>query len=164
MNFNKLDLKIKEQVHRELTDFASNLGGVNFLLKFVEDIKEEKTHPLLNKSSTYHFSKGKVLWNKLIYKDTLSLLSNTIKEEEKEDYFLNDFTKKKQKEIINMKKALKPVNIRIIPKDKKDGEGFSISIIDSKNEENIKISFMFKILFFYNVSFIKQAINYRIER
>jgi hypothetical protein len=163
MNFNTLDTKTKALVHTELKEFSQNLGGINFLLQLIEDIKKEKTHPLLNKTSIYHFSKGKVSWNKKIYKDTLELLLTTIKEEEKENYSLNNYKAKVQKSTVNMKKALKPVILKIEGKEESEDNYFNLNIIDSKNEDHIKISFFFKIIFFYNVSFAKEALNYKAE-
>lgn len=162
MNFNTLNTQTKKNIHNQLKQYCEDLGGVNFFLQLIEDIKKEKNHPLLNKTGIYHFSKGKVIWDKKIYKDTLDLLLVTIKEEEKEDYSISNYKPKMQKNILNMKKILKPVILNIKNKDD-NTVGFDLSIIDSENENNIKISFFFKIIFFYNVSFAKDALNYRIE-
>jgi len=163
MNFNHLDSKMKQKLHDEVTSNANNLGGKNFFLQLIEDIKKEKTHPLLNKSSKYHFSKGQIIWNKSIYKDTLVLLHDTIRAVEKDENFFSELKPKLQKTTTNMMKALKPVSIEIAPKDLKDGEGFDLNIIDSSDENNIKISMMYRIVFFYNIDFAKQALNYKPE-
>ena len=67
MNFNQLDEEEKKQLHTKAIDLAENLGGVNFFLQMIEDIKMEKPHALLNKSCVFHFSKGKLNWNKQIF-------------------------------------------------------------------------------------------------
>lgn len=160
MNFTQLDSKTQERLHEEITAYSDKLGGRNFFLQLIEDMKKEKTHPLLNKGCAYHFSKGKVSWTKSIYKDTLDLLTETIKKEEQDSKFFASLKPKQQKTTTNMMKALKPVSIQIKPKQRDDGEGFEINIIDSSNEEKIKISFIYKIIFFYNIDFAKQALAY----
>lgn len=160
MNFKHLDAQLKEQLHNELSEYAKNLGGTNFFLQLIEDIKKEKIHPLLNKTSIYHYSKGKITWNKSIYKETLALLHNTIRQEEKDEKFFETLKPKEQKNINNMMKTLKPILIDIEPKKALEGQGFSLSIIDSSNEEDIKISLIYKIIFFYNIDFAKQVLTY----
>lgn len=160
MNFKHLDSQTKEQLHNELSTYAKSIGGTNFFLQLIEDIKKEKPHPLLNKTSIYHYSKGKINWNKSIYKDTLELLSNTIRLEEKDEKFFDTLKPKVQKTTKNMMRALKPVVIEIKPKGDIEGEGFSLNIIDSSDEDDIKISLIYKIIFFYNIDFAKQALAY----
>ena len=70
MNFNQLDEEEKKQLHTKAIDLAENLGGVNFFLQMIEDIKAEKPHALLNKSCVFHFSKGKLNWNKQVFKES----------------------------------------------------------------------------------------------
>jgi len=161
MNFNQLDLQTKESLHQELNTYATKLGGKNFFLQLIEDAKREKTHPLLNKSCIYHFSKGRVSWSKSIYKDTLDLLIKTIKLDEADENFLKSINNKTNKKTLNMIRALKPVTIEIKPKQREEGEGFEISIIDASNEDEMKISLVYKIIFFYNIDFAKQALNYK---
>ena len=160
MNFKHLEIEQKEQLHKELTSYAQSLGGTNFFLQLIEDIKKEKPSPLLNKTSIYHYSKGKMTWNKAIYKDTLELLHSTIRLEEKDENFFESLKPRVQKTTKNMMRALKPVTIEVQPKSALEGEGFSLNIIDSSDEENIKISLIYKIIFFYNVDFAKQALTY----
>ncbi|AXX93182.1 hypothetical protein CPU12_05445 [Malaciobacter molluscorum LMG 25693] len=161
MKFKDLDEQTKEYLNTTLIDFANSLGGINFFLQLIEDIKKEKENPLLNKSSAYPYSKGRISWNKKIYKDTLVLLYETMKLEEKDSDFLQTLKPKAKKNTINMMKTLKPVLIDIKPKNELEGQGFSLNIIDSRNEEDIKISLLFKIVFFYNISFAKEVISYK---
>lgn len=163
MNFNQLDSQTKQQLHEQLKTAVESLGGINFFLQLIEDSKKEKTHPLLNKSSVYHFSKGKLSWNKAIYKDTLDLLIETIKKEEKDANFFENLKPKHQKNTINMMKALKPITIEIKPKKAEDGEGFILNIIDSSDAENIKVSMLYKMVFFYNIALAKEVFSYKPE-
>lgn len=163
MNFNQLDSKTQEQLHKEVSQNAEDLGGKNFFLQVIDDVKKEKIHPLLNKSGGYHFSKGKITWTKSIYKDTLDLLHETIKKEEADSKYFEGLKPKLKKTTINMMKTLKPVSIKIKPKQRDDGSGFELNIIDASNEDDIKISMMYKIIFFYSADFAKQALNYKPE-
>ncbi len=160
MNFNKLDSQTKEKLHNELLSYATNLGGKNFFLQLIEDVKKEKTHPLTNKSCVYHFSKGKLSWNKAIFKNTLDLLIKTVKEENSKEQ--EQQSQKTKKNIINMMKTLKPIMINVKPKHRDDGEGFSLNIIDTSDEKSIEISLIFKIIFVYNIDFAKQVLNYKV--
>jgi len=163
MNFNHLDSKMKQKLHEEVLSNANKLGGKNFFLQLIEDIKKEKTHPLLNKSSKFHFSKGQIVWTKSIYKDTLVLLQNTIRLVEKDENFFESLKIKAQKSTTNMMKALNPVSIEITPKDSKDGEGFTLSIIETNDKKKSEISMMYRIIFFYSADFAKDALNYKPE-
>lgn len=163
MKFSELNEDFKKKLHLELKANADSIGGINFLLSLKEDLKKEKPHALLNKTSIYHFSKGKVTWNKQLYKDTLDLLLETMKNEENSDYSIKDLKAKKQKNIVNMKKALSPVTINVQGKDVEE-EGFSFKIIDRIDDNNMKISFMFKIFFLYNVTFLKDILAYKVKK
>ncbi|RXJ87881.1 hypothetical protein [Arcobacter sp. CECT 8985] len=161
MKFKDLDEQTKEYLYTTLNNYANSLGGKNFFLQLIEDMKKEKENPLLNKSSAFHYSKGRVSWNKKIYKDTLVLLYETMRLEEKDSNFFESLKPKTKKNTINMMKTLKPVTIEIKPKDDEQTEGFSLCIIDSTDEENIKISLLFKSIFFYNINFAKDALSYK---
>lgn len=97
MRFKDLEEETKEYLNKEVTTLSNSLGGVNFFLQLIEDMKNEKINPLLNKSSTFHYSKGKVSWNKTIYKDTLVLLYETMKLEEKDKDFFENLKPKAKK-------------------------------------------------------------------
>lgn len=163
MNFNHLDSQTKKELHEEVLENANSLGGMNFFLQLIEDIKKAKGHPLLNKSNAFHYGKGKVSWNKDIYKDTLVLLHDTIKKSEKDENYFDELKPKHQKITTNMMKALKPIYIQVAPKDSNEGEGFELNIIDASNPDDIKISMMYRIIFFYNTDFAKDVMTYKSE-
>ncbi len=60
-----------------------------------------------------------------------------------------------------MLKTLKPIVLTIKPKNIKEGEGFTLAIIDTRDSEKTKISLMFKILFFHNIAFAKKALAFQ---
>jgi len=160
MNFNDLSNEEKEQLHVELTNNANSVGGKNFFLKMIEDIREEKPKALLNKSATFHYAQGKITWKKSIFKDTLTCLYDAMRREEKAGDMLNGINPKEYKAAMNMMRALKPVKVEVLPKPE-ECEGFSMEILDASQEKKTKISLMFKIIFFYNVDFAKQLLDYK---
>lgn len=159
MKFNDLSNEEKMKLHDALIKNANSVGGKNFFLQMCEDIRAQKTKVLLNKSAAYHYSKGKISWTKSIFKDTLTELYSAMKREEKTGDMLDGATPKEYKGTMNMMRALKPVQISVIPKDE-ENEGFVVSILDSSEVKKTKIDLMFKIIFFYNIDFAKEVLNY----
>ena len=84
MRFNDLDLETKKAVHNDLTTKANSIGGVNFFLKMIEDIREEKPSSLLSTTAVFNYSQGKISWGKSIYKETLTTLFLSMRKEEKD--------------------------------------------------------------------------------
>ncbi len=161
MNFIDLSNEAKEALHQELLTCATKLGGKNFLLQLVEDVKRTEQSPLVNKDKHFSFSKGFVSWNKVIYPETFDLLLTAIITEEREGDMLTGMKEKDQKRLVNMLKTLKPVELTIKPKNIKDGEGFSLLILDTSDASKTKISLLFKVLFFHNIAFAKQALSFK---
>ena len=157
MNFTDLSEKNKKLLHTEILSNAENIGGKNVFLQMIEDIREHEASLLSDKSKAFHFNGGNISWNKAIYKDTLALLFEVIKVDG--DMF-EGLKPKKQKTTLNMLKTLKPVIIRVKPKNMKDGEGFTLSIVKTDIKDNASISLMFKIIFFYHIGFAKEALAY----
>lgn len=159
MTFNSLDDETKTKLHEDITTCAQSVGGTNFFLTIIEDIKKENNHPLLNKSGAYHYSSGRISWGKQIYRDTFTLLQEGLKREESEGSMLAGLDAKTQKIVTNMMRALKPIEIKVSPKNRKDGEGFSFRIFEEVDGV-FKTSFLYKTVFFYNTSFAKEALGY----
>ena len=160
MNFNDLSNEEKQQLHVELTNNADSVGGKNFFLQMIEDIREEKPKALLNKTATFHYKQGKIQWQKSIFKDTLTSLYDAMRREEKTGDMLNDINPKEYKAVMNMMRALKPVKVLVSPKPD-ECDGFSMEILDASEDKKTKISLMFKIVFFYNVTFAKTVLEYK---
>ena len=136
MNFNDLDLKTKKELHEEVTQLATDIGGANVFLQMIEDIKKEQPHALLNKSCVFHFSKAKLNWNKQIFKESLTQLFSAMRKEEREGDMLNGLESKDYKETMNMMRTLKPITIRVTPKKNEELRGFAFSILDTSVEKN----------------------------
>ena len=160
MNFNQLDEEQKQQLHNQAMELATNLGGVNFFLQMIEDIKAEKPHALLNKSCVFHFAKAKLNWNKQIFKDSLDQLFTAMRKEERDGDMLNGLNPKDYKETMNMMRTLKPVSIKVTPKKEEELLGFTFSILDTSIEKKTKVSMIYKIIFFYHIDFAKDILTY----
>ncbi len=161
MNFNDLTTDEKENLHNELLNNAQSIGGKNFFLGMIEDIKLSKPNPLLNKTGIYHYGGGRIIWEKSIYKDTLTLLFDSLRKFEQDGSLVKGLNPRKHKTTTNMMKTLKPINIRVAPKNQKIGDGFSFPIFDKIDGENSTVSMMFKIIFFYNIDFAKKILSFK---
>ncbi len=163
MNFHKLETQTKIKLHKDLLSNAMSIGGKNIFLQLIEDIREIEENPLTLKTRVISYAKGKIKWNKAIYKDTHILLLEAIKKEEKDGNILEGLTPKKQKAMTNMLKTLNPLTFTIKPKNQNDGVGFTFKIIDFSDTKHTKIDMMFKIIFFYNIDFAKQVLRYEVK-
>jgi hypothetical protein len=155
MKFKELDKKTKQKLHEELSKYAQNVGGKNAFLTMIEDIRSIK-NPLLKKTNSLHYDSGKIYWNKSIFQDKNDLLFQTMKKIEIENSMTKGLNNYKIKKVTNMLKALKPVMFEVVPNDK-NLEGFKFYIITENNE----IDIIFKIIFFYNIGFAKEVLNYK---
>jgi len=160
MNYDNLTNEQKEEISKQIKNDVQSVGGTNFYLGLIENIRETKPNALLNKTAIFHYANGTINWEKSIYKETLTALFNAMKKEERDGDMLNDLKPRDYKNTMNMMKVLKPVTITIKPKDE-ELEGFSFSILDTSEAKNTKVSLAFKILFFYNIEFAKKALNFR---
>lgn len=160
MKFNDLDLNAKKVLNTQINEYANSIGGINSFLQMIEDIRAEKPNALLNKTAIYHYKNGKITWGKSIYKDTLTLLFSAMRKEDKDGDLLNGLNPKAYKETMNMMRALKPVTISITSED--NTVGFTVDILDSSEAKKTKVDLMFKIIFFYNIEFAKDALSYKV--
>ncbi len=161
MNFNDLPTQQKEQLHNTFIKNANSVGGVNAFLKMIEDIKTSKPKALLNKTAIFHYSSGRLLWEKSIFKDTLTILQSAMIKEEKSGDMIAGLDPKEYKSTMNMMRVLKPIKITIVPKDEAC-EGFEFMILDTTQEKKTKVTLDFKIIFFYNIDFAKSILNYKV--
>ncbi len=156
MSFNRLNQEQKEAISQELERIATGMGGKNAFLTMIEAIKESNEYPLTNKNQNFHYLDGKIVWNKVIYKVTFEALLKLIRNEEKEGEIFKGLTPKAHKEALNTLKTLKPIEITITPKE---GQKISCKIIERVDEKGATLSILFKILFFYNIEFVKKILN-----
>lgn len=160
MNFNDLSPQEQIKLHEELISYANGIGGLNPFLQMLEDIRDEKPKPLLNKTAIFHYSSGKILWGKSIFKDTLDTLYSAMVKEERDGDMLEGLSPKEYKNVMNMMRTLKPITVTVQPKDE-NGKNFEFMILDTTVEKKTKVSLLFKIIFFYNIDFAKQVLMYK---
>ena len=162
MNYDNLSNEQKQELKDTLNNYASKLGGTNALLTLIENIKKTKPNALLNKQATFKSDDMLITWQKSIYKDTLTTVFDAIKQEDKSGDMLRGLNPKEYKNTMTMMKILKPITINVQAKDESIG-GLNFTLLDTSVPKNTKISLIFKVLFFYNASIIKKAMNYKAE-
>lgn len=159
MDFNKLELTKKDSLHEEFNAYSKILGGDNFFLKTVEEIRDQKPNPMLNQTGTFHTTKAKITLSKSIYKDTLTALYEAIRREEKNGDMLDGATPKEYKATMNMIRTLKPVLVTFEAKE--SGLKFAFNILDTSIEKKTKVTFAFKAIFFYHLDELKKTLFYK---
>ena len=155
MKLTDLDKNTLLKLNTQLNDYANKIGGKFNFLQMLEDIRSIK-QPLLKKTASLHYDSGKIYWNKNIFQDKSDLLFQTIKKIEVDGDMYKNLNDYKKKKVINMLKALKPIIFEVVPNDE-NLEGFEFNLINENNE----ISMIFKIIFFYNIGFAKEILNYK---
>jgi len=156
MRFKNLTHEQQEALSQEVLDIAMAMGGKNIFLQMIEDIKESKEHPLTNKKQFFHYTYGKIEWNKFIYKATFDALLRLIRTQEKEGDIFHALSDKERKKALNTLKTLSPIEITITPQE---GSAFGCRIIERTTPNTTHISLLFKVLFFYNIDFVKKIVN-----
>jgi len=165
-NFNKQDEDTKAFMHLFMTKAANSVGGVNFLLLLIEAIRAKKPTPLMQKGTQIASNNTIIKWNKVLFKDKITVLENIInihKSSENPNFnILAEKNEKKKKAVVNMVKALSPVEFVVTPQNHNDGEGFSFKIFDVIDADNVKINPIFVALFFCSTEFTKKSLKYEI--
>ena len=159
MDFNKLDSTVKESLNNDFKAYSEILGGDNFFLKAVEEIREQKPNPMLNQTGVFHTSKVKITLSKSIFKDTLTTLFEAIRREEKNGDILDGANPKEYKSTMNMIRTLKPVTVTFEVKE--SGLKFTFNILDASLEKKTKVTFAFKAIFFYHLDELKKALFFK---
>ncbi len=159
MEFYKLDTKQKENVHTIVLEIAMSFGGKNSFLKVIEDMRREKTNPLVHQSSVFHHPNFKINWGKVIHKDSLTALFYAVKKEEKDGNILQNLAPKDFKTTLNMIKALKNIEFVVTPKVD-SVQSLTFPLFSEVNENDAKIGIVFKAFFFYPIEYLKKTLAY----
>jgi len=159
MDFNKLEESQKETLYQEIITYANCLGGKNFFLKMIEEIRAVKPNPLLNKTGTFHTSKAKISLSKSMYKETFNDLFDAIRKEEKSGDMLAGLAPKDYKTTMNVMRTLRNASISVESKEE-GNESFSFNILDTSEEKKTKVTFIFKIIFFYHLDEAKKVLAF----
>jgi len=159
LSYNSLDDLTKQNLKKEINDCALALGGKNHFLHLLEEIRKERHHPLMAKSSSFRFSYGTVKWEKVIFKDKVYLLIKMIKDRENNGNLMPKKGDRKYKTVLNLLRTLGPMKFEIRPKNNKDGDGFNLHPFDIIDENTSHLNFMFDVVFFLPIHIVKQVFN-----
>ena len=160
-DFNNLDSAQKSAYHDQLAGCAEAFGGVNYFLQLLEAIRKTKPHPLSAKHCEFRFSRGIVKWEKVIFKDKLTLLNNIRVTEREDGNLLPDREDKSYKKVLNLLRTIQPIEFTVMPKNNKDGEGFTFHAFDIIDKETTRINPVFDAIFFCSVDTVKKILTYR---
>jgi len=163
-NFNNQSQETKESLHLFMSKAAQNVGGVNYLLALIEAMRTKKPNPLMQKNCQIASNNTLIKWNKVVFKDKVDLIQSILiahrEAQEKDFNILSETNTKTKKNIINMSRALAPLEFVVTPQNPNDGEGFSFRVFDSLEDEVVKFNPIFIALFFCSNEFTKKAIKY----
>ncbi|MDF1877399.1 hypothetical protein JHD47_06170 [Sulfurimonas sp. SAG-AH-194-L11] len=166
-NFNKQNEDTKALIHLFMTKAAESVGGTNFLLELIEAIKSKKPSGLSEKNSQVASNHTIIKWNKVVFKDKVDLirtiLDNNRSSENPNLNILNEENTKKRKNILNMVRALTPLEFIVTPQNPKDGAGFNFKVFDATSETEVKFNPIFISIFFCSTEFIKKALKHHID-
>lgn len=157
MKFNKLSHDEKIEIQKNVNEFMDAVGGRNYFFTMIENIKESKQHPLLNKTGKYHFENGTITWGKEIYKDKIVSLKNRMIASE-DDNILNADTPKLKKEIVNAVKTLGKLDFIVHIKGE---EVFKFKPFITNSDDNIELNHFFQIVFFDSLNNTKRILDYK---
>jgi hypothetical protein len=157
MKFNTLSHDEKLDIQKLVQECIDIIGGKNYFFKMIEDIRQSKPHPLLNKTGKYHFTNGTIQWKKEIYKDKIDAIK-TILISNNEDNILSITNQKLLKDIKNSIKTLGKLEFVI---DTKDGKTYSFKPFKTISDENVELDPMFQIIFFDSLNNTKRILSYK---
>lgn len=161
MNFNALDDTSKSLVHNRLTECANSFGGASHFYQLLEAIRAAKPDALLAKNCAFHFDLGTVKWGKAIFEDKLKLLAKARLHEGKNNNLLPAEDDQAYKRVLNLVRALKPIEFNVKPKNIKHGEGFTVQPFEVIDETTTRMDPIFDILFFAGIDTAKKILKYK---
>ncbi len=157
MKFNNLSHEEKLDVQKLVTNCMDTMGGRNYFLNMIESVKEAHQHPLINKTSKFHFKYGTISWQKEIYKDKVETLKAMLIASDSNNILeCNDA--KMKKNIINMVRTLSKQEFTI---EVKDCESFSFKSFNAIDNNNVELDMFFQIIFFDSLNNTKRILSYK---
>jgi len=158
MKFNNLSHDEKLDIQKELLSLLETLGGKNHFLGLIESVKENKQHPLLNKTGKYHYPTGTISWNKEIYKDKILSIKNYLIKNSQEDNILNIPDAKMKKNILN---TIHTVGKLVFIIKTKDGKEYEFKAFNNVSENCVTLNPIFQIIFFDSINNTKKILSYK---
>ncbi len=163
MNFNNLDDESCTKQHIRLLECANTYGGMNYFLQLLEAMRATKPHPLISKNCNFYFALGGIKWNKVIFKDKLTLLLTARLTESKNGNLLPSPTDKSYKSVLNLIRTMGNIEFKVSPKNIKDGEGFTMTAFDTISEDVVRLNPVFDAVFFSSIENVKKVLNYKAD-
>ena len=160
-DFNKLSDEQKLQYHEQLLKSAEAFGGINFFLQLLEGVRKNKSHPLSAKTSTFNVDHGGIKWNKVIFQDKLTLLLKVRVNESEQGNLYPPEGSSAYKKVNNLIRTLSPIEFKVEPKYRKDGEGFTFKAFDKIDEKVTLLNPLFDAIFFCSLETVKKVLNYK---
>ncbi len=165
-NFNKQSADTKALIHLFMTKAAENVGGANYLLALIEAMKSKKPNALTLGAKQVSSNNTIIKWNKVIFKDKVDVIEKILvmhrSSDESDFNILNVENAKMKKNIINVIRALSPVEFVVTPQNQNDGAGFDFKIFDAVSNDDVKLNPIFIAMFFCSTEFTKKALKYEI--
>ena len=156
MKFNNLSHENKLKIKEIVLNCMNTVGGVNYFLGMIENIKESKQHPLTNKTGKYHFENGTITWGKQIFKEKVIALKNMLIQHD-DDNILTVSNEKLNKDIRNSVKTLGKLEFII---QIKDGNEFKFKPFNTIDQDNVELDPLFQIIFFDSLNNTKKILQY----
>ena len=157
MRYNNLSQEEKKELQEIVLDYSNKIGGKNYFLQMIENIRESKQFPLLNKTAKFHYNSGTISWKKEIYKEKIKAIKSILKAIP-EDNLYNCKEIKLKKEITNTIKTLGKLEFIVKPNDSKDGEGFTFKPFNTIDSNNVEFTPIFQIIFLDSVNNTKKIL------
>tara|TARA_B100001094_G_C17675171_1_gene550688 strand:- start:24 stop:530 length:507 start_codon:yes stop_codon:yes gene_type:complete len=156
INYNLLDNSAKQDLKKSIVDCSASIGGKNRFFHLLEYIRRENPHPLTSKNSSFNFDYGIVKWGKVIYKDKVLLLKAVAGNLDNSKNLVPKKGDKKYKPTMNFLRTVGPIVFEFRPKNKKDGEGFTLKAFDVIDEDTSHLNAMFDVVFFLPINISKR--------
>ena len=148
---------IKTNIKNEILNYANLTSDIESFKQMLRDVKDAKPIILLNKSMKFNNKDFTISWNKPIQNDTLRILGNAIRKENKTGDMLDGVNNDDYKNTMSMMKALKPIVITVL--HKKSKKEYVFNILDTTEDKKTKITLIYKILFFYSYSYLNKVLK-----
>jgi len=157
MRFNTLCHDDKLDIQKKLLNFVEQLGGLGVFYTLLDDTREPKQHPLLNKTAKLHFKYGTISWGKTIFKEKIDTIFSILKVVQ-DDNLLNVEDQKLKKAILN---SVKTIGNLIFTIELKDKQPIEIKPFIKKSDDNIELDPIFQIVFFDSINNTKRILKYK---
>ena len=158
-NYDSIDNDKKQDLKNQLIKKATLLGGKNHFLSLIESLRNAHPNPLMAKDKMFRFKKGSIKWGKSIFKNKVQLLDKIIKSSTDDKNVMPNENDPNYKNTLNLFRTISPIMFTVKPKNRKDGEGFSLKPIEVIDDNTCHINFMFEVLFFLPLHLVKKIYN-----